>query len=396
MFFSHSTLAADSSPNRSKKPSIPWWLVFIGIFIIPSAMVNAHEIRPTIVNLNLTDSGYELDILLNLEAIMAEIGPEHVDTDESENASLYDNLRGLSSAELKTQFDLFQDQLMNSIEVTDAGGEPISHQFVSIDIPETGDTSLARDTQLRIQPQLDEAISDVIWSWPAKYGDSIIRVNQADGAPNEDDYSAYLANGEKSRAIPLSGALKQTSLQVIVNYLKIGFEHIVPKGLDHILFVVGLFLLGAALRPLIIQITSFTLAHTITLALGTTGIIQLSPSIVEPLIAASIVYVAVENIISDRLQRWRPVIVFCFGLLHGLGFAGVLSEIGIASGFFFTALISFNLGVEFGQIFVILICFLAVGFWFRHKPWYRQRITIPGSLIVGAFGLFWFVERVFG
>jgi len=396
MFYSHGVLAADQLFNRTKKPSMLWRLVFIWVSLAASMPANAHEIRPTIVNLNLTDSGYELDILLNLEAIMAEIGPEHIDTDESENATLYDSLRSLSSEELKSQFDLFQNQLMSSINVTDSSGQTISHQFVSIDIPETGDISVSRDTRLRLQPQLNEAISDVIWSWPEKYGDSIIRVNQADGVANEDDYSAYLANGEKSIAIPLSGALKQTSIQVITNYLKIGFAHIIPKGLDHILFVVGLFLLGAALRPLIIQITSFTLAHTITLALGTSGIVQLSPSIVEPLIAASIIYVAVENIISDRLQRWRPIIVFCFGLLHGLGFAGVLSEIGIVSGFYFTALVSFNLGVELGQISVILICFLLVGFWFRHKSWYRQRITIPGSLIVGAFGLFWFVERVFG
>ncbi len=396
MFCTDGALTADTAPDQSKKPSILRSLVLLWMFIGFSIPVNAHEIRPTIVNLNLTDSGYELELLLNLEAIMAEIGPEHSDTDESENATLYDSLRRLDSQELKTQFDLFHDQWIDSIDITDSSGKPISHQLISIDIPETGDIAIARDTKLRLQPQLDGEVSDVIWSWPAKYGTSIIRVNQANGEVNEDDYSAFLANGEKSTAIPLSGSLNQTSLHVIVNYLKIGFAHIIPKGLDHILFVVGLFLLGAALRPLFIQITSFTLAHTITLALGTTGIIQLSPSIVEPLIAASIIYVAIENIISDRLQRWRPVIVFCFGLLHGLGFAGVLSEIGIASGFFFTALISFNLGVEFGQICVILICFLLVGFWFRHKPWYRQRITIPGSLVVGAFGLFWFVERVFG
>lgn len=119
------------------------------------------------------------------------------------------------------------------------------------------------------------------------------------------------------------------------------------------------------LRPLFWQVTSFTVAHTITLALGATGMIQISPAVVEPLIAASIVYVCIENMVSDKLQLWRPAVVFGFGLLHGLGFAGVLSEIGIASNFFISALVSFNVGVYLGQIFVILLCFFTVGFWFR-------------------------------
>jgi hypothetical protein len=201
-------------------------------------------------------------------------------------------------------------------------------------------------------------------------------------------------SGNTSEPIAISEILPQSALSVFKNYVAIGFEHIVPKGLDHILFVVGLFLLSPRLKPLLWQVTSFTLAHSVTLALGTLGAIQISPAIVEPLIAASIVYVAVENIVTDRLQRWRPLVIFCFGLLHGLGFAGVLEEIGLSPTHFVTGLIAFNVGVELGQLTVVGLCFLAVGLWFQSKTWYRRGVTVPASLAIALIGAYWFVERV--
>jgi uncharacterized membrane protein YczE len=104
--------------------------------------------------------------------------------------------------------------------------------------------------------------------------------------------------------------------------------------------------------------------------------------------------VAVENVFTSRLHAWRPLVVFCFGLLHGMGFAGVLTDIGLPRSEFVPALLAFNAGVELGQLTVILAAFLLVGAWFRNKPWYRQRIVIPGSLLIAAVGLFWFVQRI--
>ena len=180
------------------------------------------------------------------------------------------------------------------------------------------------------------------------------------------------------------------------NVMSIGFTHIVPKGLDHILFVVGIFLASTRLHPLLIQVSSFTVAHTVSLALGALGLVVVDPRIVEPLIALSIAYVCVENIWFGHLTVWRPFVVFGFGLLHGLGFAGVLGEVGLPASEFITGLVSFNLGVEFGQLFVILACFLLVGFWFGRKPFYRRLIVVPASSIVGLIGFFWFVQRVVG
>jgi hypothetical protein len=114
--------------------------------------------------------------------------------------------------------------------------------------------------------------------------------------------------------------------------------------------------------------------------------VSLSPRIVEPLIALSIVYVAVENVVTPELRPWRVALVFGFGLLHGMGFAGVLSQLGLPRTEFLTALLCFNAGVELGQLSVILGAFLLVGLPFRNKPWYRRRVVIPGSIAIAAVG----------
>jgi hypothetical protein len=176
-------------------------------------------------------------------------------------------------------------------------------------------------------------------------------------------------------------------------YLRLGFRHIVPEGADHILFVLGLFFLGLTWRKLLTQTTVFTLAHATTLFLSTYGIFSLPSRFVEPAIALSITWIAIENVVSPKLGIARLAIVFCFGLIHGLGFAGSLSDVPFPKRDFLVALLGFNFGVDFGQLFVIAIAFLTVG-WFRNEPWFRRRIAIPCSLAIAAVGLFWAVQRV--
>lgn len=201
-----------------------------------------------------------------------------------------------------------------------------------------------------------------------------------------------VGTGGRSPPFTLGATPTEDHSAVFGRYLWLGITHIVPKGLDHILFVLGLFLLSARLRPLLWQISAFTLAHTLTLALSMTGVVSVSPSIVEPLIAASIVYVAIENIFARELHWWRPVVVFAFGLLHGLGFAGVLQELGLPPQRFPAALAGFNVGVEIGQLAVVFAALLLVG-WFRDKKWYRNVITIPGSIAIALIAMFWVLER---
>lgn len=210
----------------------------------------------------------------------------------------------------------------------------------------------------------------------------------------------WVVTGELSQPVGLdfggdASSAAGSRLSSIVGYVRTGFIHIVPRGLDHILFIVGLFLLSPRLRPLLIQVSAFTVAHTITLALSVLGVFSLPLSIVEPLIALSIALVAFENIITDRIHPWRPVLVFLFGLLHGLGFAGVLGEIGLPQGDFLWALILFNVGVELGQLSVLMSLF-ALCFFFMKKSWYRKRLTMPASFLIGLVGLYWTIDRVLG
>ena len=141
----------------------------------------------------------------------------------------------------------------------------------------------------------------------------------------------WLMAFELSETFVIGNLQPMTRLQVSLQYLGLGFTHIVPKGLDHILFVIGLFLLSTKVKPLLLQVSAFTVAHTITLGLTIYGVFSLSPAIVEPLIALSIAYVAVENLVTTELKPWRVALVFAFGLLHGMGFAGVLAGLGSAT-----------------------------------------------------------------
>lgn len=206
-----------------------------------------------------------------------------------------------------------------------------------------------------------------------------------------------LAAGQPSQPISLGSATEAAAATayaaIALQFLGLGFEHILPYGLDHILFVLGLFLLSPQLKALLWQVTAFTVAHSISLALSSCGVISLSASVVEPLIALSIAFVALENVFTTQLQPWRPLVIFGFGLIHGLGFAEVLHETGLGGRNFVTALLAFNAGVELGQLAVIGLAFLAVG-WFRQRAWYRPRIVVPASCCIALAGLYWTAERI--
>ena len=208
----------------------------------------------------------------------------------------------------------------------------------------------------------------------------------------------WIAGGQPGPALDLRAGFVDPPWWVTAGeYAGLGFTHILPKGLDHILFVVGLFLLGTRWRPLLLQVTLFTIAHSVTLGLSMLGIVSLPSTIVEPLIAFSIAYVAVENLFTTELTPWRGALVFLFGLLHGLGFAGVLGELGMPRGQFGVALVSFNVGVELGQLSVIALATLAVGWWrLSNLERYRRWVVVPVSLAIALVGLYWTATRALG
>ena len=202
-------------------------------------------------------------------------------------------------------------------------------------------------------------------------------------------------------ALPAAAHVLNTDLsklsrtEIFGTYLQLGFTHIIPLGFDHILFIVSLYILQPRLKPVLMQATAFTVAHSITLGLAMYGFIRPPSAVIEPIIALSILFVAIENIITDRLSPWRVVIVFGFGLVHGMGFASALTGLGLPQKDYFGSLISFNVGVELGQVTVILLCWALVGRWAADKIWYKARVVVPISVVIGVVAAFWTVQRVF-
>lgn len=180
---------------------------------------------------------------------------------------------------------------------------------------------------------------------------------------------------------------------VFARFTLLGFEHIIPSGPDHALFVLGLFLLSPKPRPVILQISAFTVAHTITLTLTSLNIIGLSPNIVEPTIAASVAFVGIENLCTTKVHAWRSVVAFVFGLVHGMGVASAFNEAGFPPGQLVSSLAAFTVGVEGGHLAILAAAFLLLG-WTSHKKWYRGRVAIPLSLVISLVALVWLVQRL--
>ena len=187
---------------------------------------------------------------------------------------------------------------------------------------------------------------------------------------------------------------KEDARSTFYSFTRQGFVHVLPLGLDHILFVLGLFFLSRKWRPILYQVSVFTVAHTITLGLATLELISAPSHVVEPIIAASIAVVALENIFFPNYRHSRLFIVFFFGLIHGLGFAGALSAFDLDPTSLVIGLLGFNVGVEFGQLAVITIVFFLT-FWLKDETKYRKIAVVPCSILIALMGIYWTIERIF-
>lgn len=357
----------------------------------------ADVVKPALVEINVDqDRSLQIELRASIEALLTGINAQYKNTQDAPNADEYDDYRKMTPEALMQAFNDFKEQLLQSIEVS-AAGQSVVLSVASVDIPPAGYTKVPRISIITLTGKLPQSADALKWYYPSMFGDNAVRVRQVDTENDQWHWSQWqwLRDDRPSELFSLTEIVaSQSTLEVIVSYIEIGFEHIVPKGLDHILFIVGLFLLSTHLSPLLWQVTMFTVAHTITLALSMNNIIELPPSVVEPLIALSIAYVGVENILAKELHRSRLVLVFLFGLLHGLGFAGVLSDFGMPKDDFAVALISFNVGVELGQLAVICIAFLLLRLWFKNQRIYRKIVVLPGSVFISIIGAYWFLERL--
>ena len=362
-----------------------------------SSVLRADVVKPALIEISVFTQGhYRIEIRASLEAILTGINAQYKNTQDSPNAQAYDELRALSAEKLASQFTLFSEKFSQSLQLK-IDNKRIPLNIKQVDIPEPGYTKVPRMSTIIIEGPLQKEARSLSWYYPQSFGDNAVRVRQVDESNEKWFWSAWqwLKNDNVSSNFSLTEVFTQQPLsQVISSYLSAGFDHILPKGLDHIVFILALFLFSIKLRPLFWQVTMFTLAHSLTLSLAMFNIIQLPAAVVEPLIALSIVYIALENIFSKRLKTQRLIVVFLFGLLHGLGFASMLNDFGMPDYAFVAALISFNVGVELGQIAIILLAFFAVAFWFKDKNQYKRYVVIPGSCLISLTGLVWTYQRI--
>lgn len=411
----------------------------------------AHEVLPTVADMTKVDDQLVFDLRINLESFVAGIDQAEVtDTNAAPQAATYDELRALDPAALEDAFRAYWPTFASNTDVV-VDGQRAALSLLSVDAGAVGNVEERRDSTIQFAADLPAGAETVTVGWAPSHGTLVIRQM---GVPEA--YDGYLQRGEASAPISLAGGDQAGSFQTFLHYIPVGFDHIVPLGLDHILFVLGLFFLSTRMRPLLWQITAFTLAHTITLALAALGYVNVPANIVEPLIAASIVYVAIENLFTDGLSPWRPFVIFGFGLLHGLGFASVLAEFGLPANSFLPALIGFNIGVELGQLTVIVVAYICVMKALEHtrsgqpnrgvaaaylvamiaiialiipiNMWagdltgdllplvgavalllgfsaaavvigrpnvYREMVAMPGSIIIAVVAAYWSIERVF-
>jgi len=368
-----------------------YFFSFLTLFSIGAI---SHEIRPSIADYKIEENILYFDIRLNAELILSGIDASNItDTNSSPLSATYDDLRSLTRENLKILLIESWDDIQSKINLN-INEVSTKLELVDINIEANSDFEISRDSILYLKYELDEDDEFLTFKWSEKYGPIIIR--EINELKKEDDlYTEYLQAGLQTDKIFIKSENTQSIFKSIINYFILGIQHIIPKGLDHILFIVGLFFFSVTLRPLLIQVTMFTIAHSITLIFVSVSYVNVNPLIVEPIIALSIAYVGIENIFKQYVKEYlRYIIIFFFGLLHGLGFALVLSDIGYQSSKLILNLISFNLGIEAAQIFIILSLYVLLGIKFSNKKYYRYIFQVPVSLFIALVGIYWFFERI--
>jgi HupE / UreJ protein len=383
----HST---GSSKNTMKTRAIVAVLACHAIVLFPS-YTHAHTLSLAQAVGHISDDrSFAIDLQCDVVAWLNAVDPANL------TQEMTDRLLHMKDTELQALIDTRQRELMNEINIGGAVNMTVflpPFTVISKAIAESAfDQNLHSNLSIRCSGHIAPEEVSITVTFPKLLGAVSLRFN----SPEKELPGQLLLPGETSRPFPLVSN-QPISLSrkgsTAIRYVILGFEHIVPKGIDHILFVLGLFLLSPKIKPLLWQVTAFTLAHSITLALSMFGMLSIPPNIVEPLIGLSIAFIAIENICVKDLHAWRPLVIFGFGLLHGLGFASVLTELGLPRDQFVTALVAFNLGVEAGQLAVITLAFLAVGVFFN-RSWYRSRIVQPASLCIAIIGIYWTIQRI--
>jgi hydrogenase/urease accessory protein HupE len=356
-------------------------LCAVVVALLCGAAVRAHEIGTTRVSVLFQDGRtYDVEIVTDAAALVEKL-------EASAGGSPPADIRPDRLQSLLTRFDeQFRQRVKIAFDATNV--RPAIAYSVSPGI----DSVSAAVATIRLTGQIPRDARDFTWTYAWTFASYAMTIRSA---ASENPATEWLEGGQSSAPVALtSPAPPVDRLGTAWRYLALGFTHIVPNGLDHMLFVLGLYLLSGRARSVLWQVSAFTVAHSITLGLSMYGVVAVSPRFVEPLIALSIAYVAIENIFLSELKSWRVALVFAFGLLHGMGFAGALKELGLPRAEFATALLTFNVGVEAGQLAVIGAAFMLVGWHCANRAWYRSRIVVPVSTLIACTAVYWTIERL--
>jgi len=266
------------------------------------------------------------------------------------------------------------------------------HPTISFDVAPPADPFSPAVATIALTGKVPPGAHHFTWSYGWTFTSYALEVRDA-GA--EKPFSRMLESGQPSPALPVPSApTRLARIGAAWRYTRLGFSHVVPNGLDHMLFLLGLYLLSRRGESLALQITAYAVAHSMALAASLFAVVTVSPRIVSLLMALSIAYVAIENLVSAELKSWRVFLVFAFGLIHGLRFAEGLTGLGLSRPELAAALLPFNVGLEAGQLAVVGAAFALIGWRFGDTAWYRSRIVLPASTLLACTAVYWTIERL--
>lgn len=368
---------------------LPWRtraLVLVSAVSLGSSVaVNAHEAGTTHVIASFTaDRRYAIELTTDASTLLARLEVARKQP-RSSPATIADYRRGFAAlcGEIGRHLDA-------SFDGTPEGVAPTCTVDDEVSGPDPSLASLG--VTVRFDGSIPAGAKRFTWQYGLTYATYTLTIASSDGRADE---TMLLEGSEISRAAYLDRvAAPRVRTGVVARYFALGFTHVLPRGLGHVLFVLGLFLLNRRLPALVWQLGAFSLAHSIAFGLTFYGAIAFPSSWLEPLMALSIVYVAVGNIVTSELKRWRIALVFGCGLLHGVWFAGALNQIPVPPSDLLLGLGSIAAGAQAAQLALLLAASATVGTWTDGRDGYRRVVAVPASALIAAVGLLWAVERL--
>ena len=366
--------------------------LFTFIFLNFFLNLSAHEIKPAIVEFNKVKNQINIVLKFNAEAFLANIdASDYKDTINFSNSIKYSELRLLPGEILKEKVFESRDQIINSIFIK-TSKKQLNLKLVEIDVLEEKNFEKIRFTKVYLKTEIKFIETPITFSTKKIFGPLIFKNFSNIDKDTDKPQSQWLKPGNQTSKL---GSLQVKNNTTNFSILGIwnGILQIILYGFDHILFILGLFFFSHKLKPLLIQVTTFTIAHSITLIFGGLGYITISPLIIEVIIAASIIWIGFENLFRKKMKVSRLGVIFTFGLIHGLGFASMFKPKGLEGTDYYLNLLSFNIGIELGQLITLLPLIILIPL-FNRLSWYRILIAMPASIIIALFGVEMFIDRI--